>query len=388
MYLRMRNLAVFAAFFLSFAAVAPAQVSGIEGTVKAPDGKPIQGAVIKIERKDIKGSYNVKTDKKGHYGHYGLPLGTYKLTLMVNDKEVDRVDNVRTRLGDPLEVPFNLQAQGSQSAQGAPGAPGAPGGQAAPAPEKDRSMSKEERAAMEKAMKEREAQIAKNKALNEAFTAGKAAAEQKNWDGAIEGFKKASEIEGGNQPVVWANLADAYSNAAKEKPSEATNLRQQAIEAYKKAIELKPDDPSLYNNYALVLGYQKQIPEAQAALEKAAQLDPPGAGRYYYNLGAVLVNTGQNEPAGVAFKKAIDADPNYADAQYQYGIFLLSQAKTDTNGKITAVPGTIEAFQKYLDLKPDGPMAEQAKSMIQTLGGSVQTTFQNPTKKSAPAKKK
>ena len=155
---------------------------------------------------------------------------------------------------------------------------------------------------------------------------------------------------------------------------------------------MKPDDATLYNNYALVLGYQKQIPEAQAALEKAAQLDPPGAGRYYYNLGAVLVNTGQNDPAGVAFKKAIDADPNYADAQYQYGIFLTSQAKTDASGKVTAVPGTIEAFEKYLELKPDGPFADQAKGMIQMLGGTVQTTFKNPTapksKAPAPAKKK
>ena len=131
---------------------------------------------------------------------------------------------------------------------------------------------------MEKQIKDREAQIAKNKALNDAFTAGKAAAEQKNWDGAIENFKKASEMEGGNQTVVWQNLGEAYANAAKDKPTDATALRQNAIDAYKKAIELKPDDAGLYNNYALVLGYQKQIPEAQAALEKAAQLGSSGRG--------------------------------------------------------------------------------------------------------------
>jgi tetratricopeptide (TPR) repeat protein len=383
MYRKMRNLAVYAACFLGFAAAASAQVSGLEGIVKGPDGNPIVGAVVKIERKDIKGNYNVKTDKKGHYGHYGLPLGTYKLTLEVDGKVADQVDNVRTRLGDPLNIPFNLKPARPQAAEA-----GAAAAQAAPPPEKDRSLSKEQRDAIEKQNKEREAQIAKNKALNDSFQAGKAAMEAKQYDAAIDGFKKASEMEGGNQPVIWANLADAYSNAAKEKPTEAATLRQSAIDAYKKAIELKPDDPSLYNNYALVLGYQKQIPDAQAALEKAAQLDPPGAGRYYYNLGAVLVNTGQNDPAGVAFKKAIDADPNYADAQYQYGIFLLSQAKTDATGKITAVPGTIEAFQKYIDLKPDGQFVQQAKDMIGTLGGTVNTTFQNPTKSKTTTKKK
>jgi tetratricopeptide (TPR) repeat protein len=381
----MRNLAVFAACFLGLAAAASAQVSGLEGTVKGPDGKPVTGAIIHIERLDIKGSYSVKTDKKGHYGHYGLPLGNYKLMLEVDGKTIDylTVKSIRTRLGDPMNVPFEIQAERPQQASGG-------GQQAAPPPEKDRSMSKEERAAMEKANKEREAQIAKNKALNEAFQAGKTASEAKQYDAAIENFKKASEMDGGNQPVIWANLADAYGNAAKEKPTDAGPLREKSVEAYKKAIELKPDDATLYNNYALVLGYQKQIPEAQAALEKAAQLDPPGAGRYYYNLGAVLVNTGQNDPAGVAFKKAIDADPNYADAQYQYGIYLTSQAKTDSSGKVTAVPGTIEAFQKYLDLKPDGPFAESAKGMIGMLGGTVTTTFQNPsaTKKTAPPSKK
>ena len=42
MYSNLRNLAVFAACFLGFAVAASAQVSGIEGIVKDPDGNPIQ----------------------------------------------------------------------------------------------------------------------------------------------------------------------------------------------------------------------------------------------------------------------------------------------------------------------------------------------------------
>ena len=45
----------------------------------------------------------------------------------------------------------------------------------------------------------------------------------------------------------------------------------------------------------------------QAELKKAADLDPANGGKYYYNLGAILVNSGQNDAAGEAFKKAIDA---------------------------------------------------------------------------------
>ena len=45
----------------------------------------------------------------------------------------------------------------------------------------------------------------------------------------------------------------------------------------------------------------------------------------------------------------------------------------------------IEALQKYIELKPDGPNAPSAKEMIAQLGGSVSTTFENPN---APKGKK
>ena len=86
--------------FLLMAGAAMAQTSQIEGMVKGEDGQGLKDALIKIERKDIKGSYKVKTRKKGDYLHAGLPLGTYLVVLEVNGKEVDKVDNVRTRLGE------------------------------------------------------------------------------------------------------------------------------------------------------------------------------------------------------------------------------------------------------------------------------------------------
>src|SRR5206468_386236 len=133
--------------------------------------------------------------------------------------------------------------------------------------------------------------------------------------------------------------------------------------------------PEYHNNYALALAKAKKFTEAQAELNKAAQLDPTQAGKYFYNLGAVLVNTGQTEPAGEAFKKAIEIDPKYADAHYQYGIYLLGKATTTADGKITPPPGTAEEFQKYLELSPDGPNAETSKAMLQSIGGTVETEF-------------
>ena len=38
--------------------------SAFEGDVKGEDGAPLKGALVKIDREDIKGHYQVKTDKK------------------------------------------------------------------------------------------------------------------------------------------------------------------------------------------------------------------------------------------------------------------------------------------------------------------------------------
>lgn len=374
-----RKLSLVSVPFLFLAGAAFAQTSSLEGDVKGEDGAPLRGALVKIERQDIKGSYKVKTDKKGHFFHAGLPLGTYTLILEIDGKDRDRVQGVRTRLGDPQVVNFDLQRM--KQRQDAL-AKAADTGQLTE--EQKREMSSEQRAAMEKQMKERQQQLAKNKALNDAFNAGKDAMTQKNYQAAVEAFNKACEFDP-KQHVVWASLADAdLALAGTKTGAEADAAMAKAMESWNKAIELKPDDAAYHNNFALALVKMKKIPEAQAELTKAAQLDPQSAGKYYYNLGAVLTNIGQLDAAGDAFKKAIEIQPAYGPAQYQYGIFLMSKATTTPDGKIVPPPGAKEAFEKYLELEPNGPNADAAKGMLSAMSATIETEYKNPT---APAKK-
>jgi tetratricopeptide (TPR) repeat protein len=369
--MKLRDLALSLAGMLMCAYGALAQTAVMEGNVKGEDGKPVQGAVIKITRTDIKGNYQVKTDKKGHFLYAGLPLGIYDVSVEIGGAAKDSVKGVRLH-GDMPPIDFDL-------AKSAAGGPGEQGGQTQPAAQDaTRGMSAQQKAELEKQLKEREEAMKKNKELNDAFNAGMTAAQAKQWDQAIASFNKASELDA-KQHVVWAQLAEAEMNfAATKSGAEADAETAKGLDAYQKAIELKPDDAGYHNNFALSLAKAKKFPEAQAELTKAATLDPPNAGRYYYNLGALLVNSGQNEPAGDAFKKAIDIDPNYADAQYQYGVFLLSKATVAADGKVTPVGGTAEAFQKYLQLKPDGPFADSAKQMLATLGTTLDTSYKNP----------
>jgi len=348
-----------------FSVAAWAQTVSIAGNVIGEDGKPAVGAQIRIDRVDIKGTYKVKTDKKGHYIYAGLPLGgNFTVSLEKDGKDADQMKGVRPRGGDPAEVNFDL----SKIAKG----------QSNQVAEAERGMTPAEKEALEKQKKANEEAMAKNKALNDAFGAGKEAVNAKNWDAAIDNFTKASQMDA-NQHVVWGNLADAY--LARKGPGDV----DKAVEAYAKAVALKGDDPAYHNNYALALAQAKKFDEAQAELTKAAQIDPASAVKYYFNLGALYVNNGQTEPAGVAFRKAIEVDPNYADAYYQNGLVLFAQATTAADGKITPPPGTAEMFQKYLQMRPDGANADAAKAMLEALGTKVETNFSQPGSKKQPA---
>jgi len=367
-----------------FAAISLAQTGAFSGKVIGEDGKPLQNAMIKIERKDIRGNYQVKTNKKGEYFHAGLPLGTYKISVEVNGAIKDSMDNVRTSLGDPKEVNFDLAAIAQKQAALQKAAESG-----TLTAEQSREMSAEQKAAFEKANKERQQQLAKNKALSDAFNNAMNALNAKDFQTANDNFAKAAELDP-KQHVVWANWAETMVAMAKTKAGpERDQALEKAFEYYGKALELKADDAGMHNNYALALALAKKFPEAQAELQKAATLDPANGGKYYYNLGAVMVNTGQSEAAVEAFKKAIEMDPNYADAQYQYGNALSAKISLSPDGKMIAPPGMREALEKYLQLKPDGPYAESAKGLLQAIEGTVATKYENPdAKKNTKGKKK
>lgn len=368
-----RTIALVGLLVVLLAGVSLAQTTAISGTVKGEDGKGLRDAIIKLTRTDIKANYQCKTGRRGEFYHGGLPLGIYTVSVEVNGVEVDRVGPVKTTLGEPQIVNFDLQqAKARREAL----ARAAETGQLTE--EQRRQLSPEQRAQLEKQVKERQAALAKNKALNDAFNAGMAALQAKQFDVAVENFEKAGEIDP-KQHVIWANLADAYLQLSKTKSGQE---QQAAIEGslanWQKAIELAPQDGGYHNNYALALATAKRFDEAQAELEKAAQLDPAQAGKFFFNLGALYVNSGQLEPSGAAFKRAIEADPNYAEAYYQYGVYLMGKATTTADGKIVPPEGTQEYFEKYLSLAPNGPNAEPARAMIQTIQSTVQTTYVSP----------
>jgi tetratricopeptide (TPR) repeat protein len=376
--MKLRSLAHVTAGMALFALASFAQITGVEGYVKGADGKPVQGAIVKLDRTDIKGHYETKgTDKKGHYIYNGLPIGTYNMTVWVDGKQVDALNGVKTSPGDPQRLDFDLKAQKAESdSKQALAQKAMETGQISD--ELARSLTPEQKAQLQKQIDGQVAQRKKNSALNEAYNNGMTALQNKQYDQAIEQFNKAGELDP-NQLAVWSHLAEAYMDLANSKTgADRDAALQKGLETYQKAIALKPDDASLHNNYGLALAKAGKIPEMQAELQKAVEIDPTHACQSYYNLGAILTNSGKTDDALAAFKKATDADPKCADAYYQEGVTLVAKATTTPDGKINPVPGTVEAIQKYLELQPEGKYAADAKNLLATLGSTVETSYKNP----------
>jgi tetratricopeptide (TPR) repeat protein len=109
---------------------------------------------------------------------------------------------------------------------------------------------------------------------------------------------------------VWLNLGLAY-----QKKGETDN----AIEAYKKVIEIKPDYVASYNNLGNAYLSKNMTEEALNMYKKSIEVDPNTA-EGYYNLGILYSRKGDNNKALQLYSKAITIRPEYADVWFASGI--------------------------------------------------------------------
>jgi len=394
-----------------FAGVSLAAITTIEGTVTGDDGNPLKDAVIKIERVDITGHYHTKTDKKGHYFYGGLPLGTFNVCVEVDGRQRDCVNKLRTTTSNSTDASFNLKAKRDQDQALSEAAQSG-----TLTKEQEKQLSPEMRAALKEHEKQAAEAQAHNRQLNESYNAGMQAlncgrkpascpatapADPNNpqaapqpltaatyYEQSIAAFKKAGETDP-KQEAIWSHLAEAQTGlAGTQMGPEAQASLTSALESYEKSIALKLSDPAVHNNYALALARLNRFPEASAELQKAAEYDPPGAGKYYYNLGALLVNKGQYDEAAANFKKAIELTPSYAEAHFQYAVCLSAKMSVTPDGKTVAPPEMKGELDKYLELAPNGPNADAAKGMLAALSTDVQTQYTNPNATPTPKKSK
>jgi tetratricopeptide (TPR) repeat protein len=164
-------------------------------------------------------------------------------------------------------------------------------------------------------------------------------------------------------PVILSNLGVAYDGVGKY---------QDAINMLEQAALLKPT-VGTYMELGTDLAQVGKMPEATAACDKTLTVDPAAKNMQagcYKNVAIVLTNKGKLLDSIAPLQKVTLLNPQDSLAWKLLGDSLLSTITSKSqDGKIVYAipPGTVEAYQKYLQLDPNGPYAGQVKSALEGL---------------------
>ena len=330
---------------LTFATLAePPEVLAQRGTVEGVvtlDGQPIKDAIIQFENLGRAGKpIKAKTNKKGRFNRYFIPIGRYKVSVHIdNDKVWENVVDVcspgsNCLGGKDSRVMPPIALRTSKGGEGG-------GNQAAYAK------------------------------LNQEFQRGRDMFTKKNFTMAALAFRRAAEMDP-DQHVIHAFLGDTYRQMRKY---------DQAVGSYRSALtalakKSNPNSEVAYRrSMASALAMAGKGTEAYAAVEKVAELAPEKLSDAYFRIAAAFVRTGKSAEAVEAFRKSLKADAKNAESQYQLAVTLVSMATVTEDGQQVPAPGTLEAYQRYLEIEPMGSHAAEAKTMITALSQKVKTTF-------------
>lgn len=399
---------------------ASAQTGRLEGdVVKADTNEPIVGAEVLIERTDIKGSYPVKTDKKGHFLHAGVPyVGTYTIMVSAPGCQPDFVQNIKG--SHPEAIKFTLQNGDGRKLTLADVK-----GLQANAPKGGQQMSAaDQKKAIEENQKQRAEIEAKNKKMTEEheamkkhFDSGQQLMAAKDWNGAANEFGEAAKLDA-EQQAVWQGLALALYNRGvtsfNEYSKDTTNTTKKdsakqdfgdSINAVSKAIALvepqlsdpqkgaqakkskmafmknKADAESLL---ATKLGVAEMADAAVKDYKEASALAETPADKTGFELKAAqtLYDTSKMDEAITAYQALIQADASNIEALYWLGLSYVALGKFQESA---------DTLQKFIDLAPaTDPRVNDTKTVIKDLvvGNNLQPPKSDPGRGRGATKKK
>ncbi len=336
-------------------APADATTASVHGHVQDPANAPIVNGQVVFSTDGKTPLYTFTTDQNGDYKGSGIKPGTYYVTLFATPgKAVDRFDNVKFTAGTDTLQDFDLSRA-----------------------EYVNKLPPEQRKELEEA-KKRNAEIVKENQgvgkLNDLLKQARAANAAKNYPQADQLMQQAVVIKP-DAAILWLELGIAQTG--EKKWDDATTSLKKALDLDTNSKKPNPEVEAADNNaLGEVYANSNKIPDATASYDAAAKLQPANAGMFYTNETIVLSRTGQTDATIAAADKAIAADPSKPIPYYLKGQALISKATVDPKTqKIVAPPGTAEAYQKYLDLAPTGPMAPEAKSILAEIGAKVNSKY-------------
>jgi tetratricopeptide (TPR) repeat protein len=348
-------LAAFAlALAPAFAAAQDAATGQIHGHVQDPANTAIANAQVILSNDGKTPLYTFNTDQNGDYKGGGIKPGTYYITLFETAKAIDRFENVKFTAGTDTLQDFDLSRADYVS-----------------------KLSPEQRKALEEAKKKNAEVNQANQSiskLNDQLKQARADNAAKKYDDAA-GLMQQAVVTKPDAAVLWMELGIAQTG--QKKYDDAAVSLKKSLDLDIASKKVSPEIEATANStLGEVYASTNKIPDAAAAYDAAAKLQPANAAMFYSNESIVLDRAGQTDATIAAADKAIAADPTKPVPYYLKGKALISKATVDPKTqKVVAPPGTADAYNKYLELAPNGPMAPDAKAILAEIGEKVNTKY-------------
>jgi tetratricopeptide (TPR) repeat protein len=336
----------------------------LHGHIQDPAGVPVQDGIVTLSTDGGKtAKYTFKSDPSGDYKGDGVAPGSYTLSLRrpdtPADKVLDQFPEVKVTAGGDTAQDFDMTRADYLS-----------------------KLTPEQRKQLEDLKTKNSEALKENsviKNLNADLQKARDDNKSKNFPEAESLMLKDTQAKP-DAPVLWLELGVAQ--AGQKKNSDAETSLKKAIELDSQSKKPNPEIEAAANNsLGEVLANEGKVPDAQAAYDSAAKINPAQAGMYYGNEAIIMSRAGQPDGTVAAADKAIAADPTKPIPYYLKGQALINKATVDPKtGKIQAPPGTAEAYQKYLELAPDGQFAAEVKGVLTEMGETIKSSYKAPKK--------
>jgi tetratricopeptide (TPR) repeat protein len=194
----------------------------------------------------------------------------------------------------------------------------------------------------------------------------------KKYDGAESSFKSALGIRDNGQKLEQ-HAAGFYANSGDKNAVAPEATRASSAGAGGTISNGSTRTPEImgiaYSDLGQVYILTGKTAEAEASFDEAVKANPQDAPLYRRNEMVFFYQAGNSEAQLKVANQAIAIDPNRAMLHYFRGQALVGQATIDAKTqKMILPPGCAEAYQKYLALEPNGPYADDAKSILTAAG--------------------
>lgn len=133
----------------------------------------------------------------------------------------------------------------------------------------------------------------------------------------------------------------------------------EAVGAYRKAAELAPEDYSPRNELANYLFEKERYQEGIGVYQESLKIQSKPLAQELFDLGQTFTRQGNPPAAAAAYEKAVEADPGFASAYYELGLYHYYDTKQMDNAK--------SMLEKFLEIGGEPAQEENARTVLKVI---------------------